>query len=338
MQRDTGRIVNSPDIWLTVLITGLIFLFLGIISAKLSKRFPSETIFQYNKTIVGSFFGTLLSIASIIFYILLSSFEVRILAELVRTYLLIRTPKEVVIISFICVGTYLVIGGINSIARTFQLYLPVILFILMSILFLGIHEFELENLMPVLGKGMLPIIKGIGESSLSYMGLGIIAVMTAFMKNPGKIINAAVIGVAIPIVVYVICALIIVGVLTIDEVKTLTWPLASFVNAIEYPGGFVENFQVFFLVVWILAIYTTYVGVHYISCIGLSQVFNKEFDVFVYALNPLIYVIALLPDDLVEVFNMRSSLVYMGLAIEGVYPPLLLIIASIRKKGRDRKE
>lgn len=333
MERDVGQKLNTPDIWLSVLIAGAIFIFFGTISARLSRMFPGETIFQYSKTITGKFFGLLLSMAIIIFYTFISGYEVRILSELVHTYLLLRTPKEVVIIIFICVGTYLVVGGINLIARTFQLYLPVILIILLSILFMGMIEFELENLMPVLGKGILPVIESAKATSLSFIGFGVIAVITAFMKNPGKAVNAVVAGIAIPIVVYVISAIIIVGVLTIDEVKTLTWPLASFVNAIEYPGGFVENFQVFFLIVWILAIYTTFVGTHYIASIGLSQVFNKDFGIFVYALNPLIYIIALFPGNIMETFSMGSRLGYIGLAIEGLVPVVLLIIARIRKKG-----
>lgn len=333
LERDVGQKLNTPDVWISVLIAGVLFIFLGIISAKLSQRFPKETFFQYNKTIVGKFFGLLISIISIIYYTFLSGYEVRILSELVHTYLLIRTPKEFVIITFICVGTYLVVGGINTIARTFQLYLPIILFILISILLLGMYEFEPENLMPVLGKGILPVIKSTGTTSLSFVGFGIIMVITSFMKNPGKAVTAVAIGIVIPTVVYVISAVILVGVLTIDEVKTLTWPLASFVNAIEYPGGFVENFQVFFLIVWIMSIYTTCVGTHYIASIGMSQVFNKEFSIFVYALNPVIYIVALLPVNINKAFSMGSLLGNMGLVIEGVLPALLLIIAYIRKKG-----
>ncbi|HHY23222.1 MAG TPA: GerAB/ArcD/ProY family transporter, partial [Clostridiaceae bacterium] len=107
MVRPAARIMNSPDIWLSVIIGGLISITLGIILVKLSQRFPGKTFFQFNQIIVGKFTGRIFSMITIAYYILISGFEARMLSELVRTYLLIRTPIQIVIIAFICVGTYL---------------------------------------------------------------------------------------------------------------------------------------------------------------------------------------------------------------------------------------
>ncbi|NSW90543.1 MAG: GerAB/ArcD/ProY family transporter [Firmicutes bacterium] len=338
MTRPAVEIVNAPDVWLSVLLAGVFSIILGIISVKLSQRFPEKTFFQYNKIIVGKFFGWILSMITIIFYVIVAGFEARMLAELVRTYLLLRTPMEVIIITFICVGTYLTVGGINPIVRAFELYLSIIVFIFFSILLLGLQYFELDNLRPVLGKGVLPVIKGMKATLLSYIGFEIIMILTAFMKEPHKAVKAVVIGTGIPVLIYVVISIIVIGVLTVDEVKTLTWPLASLVNSIEYPGGFVENFQIFFLIIWVLAIYTTYVASHYVASLGMCQVFNKEFGTFVYALNPLIYIIALLPQNLKETFSLGDLIGYLGLIVAGIMPSLLYVIAFVRKKGWGKKE
>lgn len=333
MIRPAARIVNSPDIWLSTILGGLISIVIGIIPAKLSQIFPGKTFFQFNQLIIGKFLGWILSMIIIIYYILLAGFEARMLSELVRTFLLIRTPIEIVIIFFIFAGTYLTIGGINSIVRVFELYFPIITVIFFGVMLLGFQHFKLDNLRPVLGKGLGNTIRGIQATILVYIGFEIIMILTAFMKEPRKAVKAVIIGTGIPIIFYTIISIVVVGALTVDEVKTLTWPTISLVNYIEYSGGFVENFQVFFLIVWILAIYTTFVASHYMASLGIGQIINKDFTFFTFILNPIIYIIALLPQNLNEVFELGDLIGYIGIFTAGVVPILLSVIAVIRKKG-----
>ena len=96
---------------------------------------------------------------TIIYYVMLTGFQARMLSELVRTYLLIRTPREIDIIVFICVGTYLTVGGINSIVRAFELYFPIITILLFGIMLLGFQHFEPDNLRPILGKDLVMFLK-----------------------------------------------------------------------------------------------------------------------------------------------------------------------------------
>jgi spore germination protein len=337
MVRPAARIMNSPDIWLSVIIGGLISITLGIILVKLSQRFPGKTFFQFNQIIVGKFTGRIFSMITIAYYILISGFEARMLSELVRTYLLIRTPIQIVIIAFICVGTYLTVGGINSIVRAFELYFPIITILLFGIMLLGFQHFEPDNLRPILGKGFSNVLKGVQATILVYTGFEIMMTLTAFMKEPGKAVKAVIVGTGIPILFYTFISIVVIGVLTVDEVKTLTWPTASLVNYIEYSGGFVENFQVFFLIVWILAIYSTFVASHYMASLGMGQIVSKDFSVFTYILNPIIYIVAIVPQNLDEVFKLGDLAGYMGLFASVIVPILLFVIVLIRKKGYKRK-
>ena len=52
-----------------------------------------------------------------LFFFSLSAFEVRFLGEVTRYLLLDGTPTWVIIMPFMWIGCYLIIGGINSIAR-----------------------------------------------------------------------------------------------------------------------------------------------------------------------------------------------------------------------------
>ncbi|HOJ09570.1 MAG TPA: endospore germination permease, partial [Clostridiales bacterium] len=230
------------------------------------------------------------------------------------------------------------VSGINPIARAFEFYFPIVIFIFFSVLFLGLQRFELDNLRPLFGQGFKPVLRGIMTTFLTYAGFETMMILTAFMKEPWKAVKVVVIGIGISIAFYVSLSVVVVGVLTVEEIKTLAWPTIALVNSIEYPGGFVENFQVFFLIVWIFAIYTTFVSSHYIACLGLGQISNKAFNSFVYALIPIIYIVALAPQNLEEVFQLGDYIGYFGVFMGGIVPVILLFIAIIRREGCAEKQ
>lgn len=331
--RTASRTVGTPDIWITTLIGGLVALSMAIIAAKLSRRFPGKVFYEYSGIIAGKPIGWLLSLFLTVFFLVLAGFEVRILYELVATFLLERTPIEVVIIAFLCAGTYLIAGGINPMVRIFELYFPPAIIIFLIIFLLGFQRFELDNLRPVLGQGVTPVLKGIPTTFLFYTGFEIMLVITAFMEEPRKAVKAAIIGMVTPTIIYVLASVVVIGVLTVEETKTLTWPTASLINSIEYPGGFVENFQIFFLIVWILAVYTTYVGAHYMSSLGASYIFKINHSISIYAFLPVIYIIALLPQNIDAVFKFGDYIGYFGGFISALISPALLVTSIIRRKG-----
>lgn len=335
--RTTGKEVGTPDIWLSVILGGLISFAMGFVHVRLSLRFPRETFYQYSVSIAGKYVGCVLNFIMIIFYILLASYEARILAELVNSFLLITTPPEVLIITFIWVGAYLVAGGINPLVRIFEFYNIIVISILTGILLLGLQHFDLDNLRPVLAKGIVPVIRGIKSTLLSYVGFEILLFIIGFMKYPNKAMGAMLAGIGTPMLFYIAISVIVTGVLTIDETLTLTWPTATFVNSIDYPGGFLENFQIFFIIVWVLAIYTTFTGAFYISAMGLGQIFKKNTDDIICILIPLIFIISMIPDNLASVLEMGDMLGIIWVFTAGIVPVVLLTVAKIRGKGNGKQ-
>lgn len=337
MTRTASRVMDTPDIWIATLMGSILALAMAIIAAKLSQRFPGKTFYEYGRIIAGKPIGWLLNFVLIVYFLLLAGYEARILYELVTTFLLERTPMEVIIISFLCAGTYLLAGGINPMMRIFELYFPPAIIIFFFIFLLGFQRFELDNLRPVMGQGLMPVLKGIPTTFLFYTGYEIMLVITAFMEEPRKAVKAVIIGIVIPTVIYVLASVVVIGVLTVEETKTLTWPTASLINSIEYPGGFVENFQIFFLIVWVLAVYTTFVGAYYILSLGVSHVFKVDYDISIYAILPLIYLIAVFPQNIDAIFKFGDFIGYYGGFFSALISPALLVTSLIRRKGRVKK-
>ena len=330
LPRTATEAMGTPDAWASVLLGGIMAMAVGYIIIKLNQRFPGKTLYQYSDLIVGRPLGIIFSLMLVLHFIVFAGFEVRMLAELVRTYLLKKTPIEVIIITFLGAGTYLVVGGINPLVRLMEAYFPIIIFLSAVIISLGFMEIEVDNLRPVLAQGFKPLITGVKATVFSYTGYESMLILTAFMKKRHQAVKTVLIGVSIPMILYTVIVIVVVGALTVEEVKTLTWPLATLSVEIELPGGIIERFEVVFIVLWILIIYTSFVVPYYLSGLGLGQLFKRDVNPFMYGLLPAIYLVAMSPSDINTVFKIGDFIGYTGLVTGGLVPFILLGVASIR--------
>jgi spore germination protein len=122
----------------------------------------------------------------------------------------------------------------------------------------------------------------------------------------------------------------VIGSLTVNEVKTLTWPTIEVIRTIEFPGAFFSNFEILFIAVWVIEMFTTLVASYYLASLGMSQLFSANIKYFYYGLLPFIYYLAFYPQDINSVFKLGEINGYVAMFIAGVAPIFLLLIAKIR--------
>ena len=174
------------------------------------------------------------------------------------------------------IGLYLIIGGINTLARLFEIIFPITIVIFLLVAFLSLGIFEIDNLRPVLGLGISPMLKGIKTTVLAFLGSEIILLLVAFMQKPDKAVKVVLIGVSIPLLFYVITVVMVIGALSIDGVVMSTWPTLELMRSFEIPGLIFERFESFSLVIWIMQIFTTFTITYY-AALGMAQLFKRRF-------------------------------------------------------------
>ena len=127
------------------------------------------------------------------------------------------------------------LGGINPIARLFEIILPITVFIFLVTSFMSIEIFEIDNLRPVLGLGILPALKGVKTTALAFSGAEIMLLLFAFMKQPKKAVKAVLVGISIPLIFYVITVVMVIGAFSVDGVVMRTWPTIDLIRSFEIP-------------------------------------------------------------------------------------------------------
>ncbi|MGG3182380.1 spore germination protein [Priestia megaterium] len=330
LPRAAAEKVKTPDIWLSVILGGIIAMIAGVIMVKLSQQFPEKTFYEYSHEIVGKWIGKLFSFLMIGYFLALAGFHARSLAEVTGYLLLEGTPKWAIIMPFMWASLYLIREGINPIARIFEIIFPITVILFLLVAFMSIKIFEIDNLRPVLGSGITPVLKGIRTTSLAFVGPEIMLLILTFMKEPNKAVKAVLVGTAIPLAIYVITIVMVIGAFSVDGVVTRTWPTLDLIRSYELTGLIFERFDSLLLVVWIMQMFTSFNVNHYAASLGLSQLFQKNAHPFMYAVLPVIYLISMIPRNINDVFKLGDMVGNAALILFGFLPLLLLIISKIR--------
>ncbi|OKP93919.1 GerAB/ArcD/ProY family transporter [Paenibacillus sp. P32E] len=333
LPRSVTQSAKTPDSWMSVLLGGLIVMLVIFVMVKLSQQFPGKTVYQYSKGIIGTFPGGFLSSLLIIYFIIIAGFEIRVLAEITMFFLLEGTPVWAIVIPFIWVGAYLVFGGINSIARVYQIIFPISLFILILCYILSIRVFDINHLRPVLSEGLMPVIKGLKSTVLVYTGCEVVMTITAFMQHPQHAVKSMLAGIGIPMVLYLLTVIVVVGGLSIDSVTTSTWPTIDLVRSFEISGFFFERFEFPLLVIWMMQMFCNFCSFFFNASLGISQVFKLKIVPVIFGLMPLIFISTMVPKRMNDVFAVGDAIGRMGIILFILLPVLLSVVLIIRKKG-----
>ncbi|HTG68462.1 MAG TPA: spore germination protein [Candidatus Udaeobacter sp.] len=333
LPRASGTEVGTPDVWISVLIGGVIAIAAGVIMAVLSKSHVGRTLFQYSQDLLGKWIGAVIGIAFVIYFFMTAAYQVRALADVTTFFLLEGTPTWAIFMVFMWVSHYLMTGGINAIARLFEIILPLTIVIYLLVMLMALKIFELDNLRPVLGQGVMPVLAGVKATSLSFTGFEIILVLTAFMNEPSKSVKAVIYGIAIPLSLYFLTVVIVIGCLSLEGVLNRAWPTLDLVRSFELSGLIFERFESLLLVVWIMQIFSTYTSAFYAASLGVSQVFNINMSKCLYILLPIVFIIATLPLNTMVLFAFGDFLgnfaIYLFIII-----PFLLLLTKWKKRSK----
>ncbi|MGO0060684.1 GerAB/ArcD/ProY family transporter [Brevibacillus fluminis] len=337
LPRTAVEAVGTPDVWITFLLSGLIALGLVYICGKLTQRYPGQTFYEFNELIVGKFLGRFLSLFFAVYWLVLVSYEVRMNAEVIRFLLLEQTPIEVTIVCFMLVAQFSIVKGQSPLVRLCQMFFPITTIAILTIMLLGSNNFDIDNFRPLLREGIAPVFKGIPSSVLLYLGFEAILILAASTQDKRKITKAAIIGVCVPMVIYVVTLVMVIGILSPAEVKTLAWPTVEVIKEIEFPGSFFANFEILFIVVWVIEIFTTYTLGFYFASLGFSKVFQKEIKLFDYLFLPVVFFLAWYPADVNGVARLGDFLSNMAYFTSAVIPIVLLSVSYLRGGRHEEK-
>ncbi|WP_394217482.1 GerAB/ArcD/ProY family transporter [Halobacillus trueperi] len=331
MPRDLAKMVNSQDLWLSIIFGAIAVSIVSCIYVALAVRYPGLTFFEMSSTIMGKFIGFLFNLYFAVYSLIVAAYILRIIGGIIKNYLLDTTPLYIVVGSFLLVSMYLIYNGAGDIVRFFQLYFPIMMVMFIVLCLLSIKNLDINNVRPILQNNIWSTIRGAQITFFSFLGMELLLIFAKLIKKK-KAKNLLITmwtSIGLTALIYVVFHIISIGVLGVEELKEITFPTIEMAKSIEFQGFFFERFELIFIFGWLTTAFTSFTAYMFALTLGMKNMFTPS-RWFLPIAGVLIFALTLFPEGLTEVFHYSIHIQLISVAAIVVLPGLLLIVSLIR--------
>ncbi|MFK7695747.1 endospore germination permease [Paenibacillus sp. HJGM_3] len=308
-----------------------------VLITRLGQRFPHQTIIEYSEDIVGKLLGRIGSVLIILFFAVLTSLAAREFGEVVVTSVLKKTPLEVTVIVMLLLSALSTRSSMTTFTYIHHFYFPLLVFPAILIVALSLKNANVLFLQPVWGTGEWgSMFRGGLTIAALFQGSFVMTMVIPFMRNPSRVMKSACWAIVIAGGLYLSIVTATVSVFGSDETIKLLWPTLELAKTTSLPANILERLDAAFLAVWVTAVFTTLFSTYYFMNHALSRLLRlKDHRMFAMMTLPFVFVIAMLPQNVLNMYEIIQVVGQIGLLITVGYPLLLLVVARFRKKGGD---
>lgn len=326
--RELAKGVGS-DAWFVALLTGIICYVMLYLIYKVVQinNFNNFTIILEDN--LGKLLGKLIGLVFAFYNIFSIAIGMRIFVEVLKMYLLAKTPTEFILIVMILTGTFLVRGKLKTLVRFNEIsfwiiFVPVIIIILFTL-----NKVDFTNNLPMFHNPPMNYISTLWNTYYSFAGFQIAYLILPFVKDKKDINKTLVKSMIFITLIFMITVIFCIAVFTKEQTKLLLWPTITMIASINIPGSFVERWEGIVMAVWVISYFTTFTNVYYLSADIVKNVFKLD-DVKISSLiiMPFIYVIALYSENLGELYDMASYVIPLYAAFCLCILQIILLVAS----------
>jgi len=316
---------------------GMCIAFIGLaFLTLLGMRFPNDSIVHYSEKLIGKWLASIGSITIISFYAILTALTSREFGEVVITAVLRETPLEVTVIVMLLIASLASRNGITVFTYIHHFYFPFILFPALLIVVLSLKNANILYLQPIFGNTQENMLQGTLTVAALFQGYFIFTLVIPHMRRPERAMIASIFGTLLSGGLYILIVIASLSVFGPEELKVLLWPTLELAKMTSLPGQILERLDAAFLAIWVTAVFTTLLSTYTLTIHLLSKLFRlRDHKMLSFFLLPLVFVLAMLPKNILHMYEVIEIVGRLGLLITVVYPLLLFVIALVRKKRGD---
>lgn len=331
----------GPDAWISLILVVTVFaLAVAAVCTSLAKRFPFQVFTEYLPEVIGRIPGKLLGVCYIGFFVHITSVMVVEGAQFVKTNFLTETPLLVLELVLAGVAVYGVYQGIEAIARHNEIVFPIFVLSISILILLVIKDINMNNYLPVMENGFVPVFKGAMTPGTWRGEVFIILMLFPYLNQKEEAFKATV-GMAF-LAGIIVTAVVATAIGVFGDLYTarLTYPgntLARYISV----AGILERMELVIVIIWVAGVIVK-LAIFYHTCsmaaattLGLQNYRIMAIPVAVATIVAGNYFYG----TYIQVVEFLSRVwpIY-GCIIELILPGLVLLIAVIRKKGGTRDE
>jgi len=334
LPREVAEVTESSDGWISIAATGLIAIACAWFIGKLAIRVGTKGLYDYSASIITRPLAFMFMLGLSAYFLLFSAYEVRSIANTAKQYLFEETPAEVIALIFLLVVAYAVSGTRIGLIRLNVLFLPMVIVIAFVVMGLSYSIFHLGDLKPFFITDWKQITNGMKRSEYPFLGFETVLIYISIMNKPKDAPKAAVLGVVVPLLLYLLMYMVTVGVFSNASLRQIKYPTLELAKEVHVPGEFFERFESMLFTIWLLTVFNTMSMAFDCAVYCLSALFRKvKRTTWVVMLCPLIYLICMEPQDNVD-FDRLGRLVCDFANVFAYAVPILILLLSLLRRRK----
>ncbi len=294
--------------------------------------------------IFGKIIGRFILLLYAIYFLFIAMLDTRDIVQFINTFLLDKAPLVFIRLMYLFVIYYVLINGLEVMARVAQILFNVVFFIFVtfSILILASNELHIENFFPMLEYGIKPLVMPtlLMSVSIPFGEFFILMMIFQHLSEKNKLLRVGLIAQLLSGFIIITVFFLNLIVLSPETLVYMLSPALRISRRIDIEGFF-QRFDLITLLILVMLSYIKtglliYGGKH---CI--SHVFNIKKDALLYGIifiAVLVGSIYYFPD---YILLLKESGKYVMPIINPTFEfliPFLLFIISFFKKGKAKKE
>ncbi|MCJ7690056.1 MAG: spore germination protein, partial [Clostridiaceae bacterium] len=197
---------------------------------------------------------------------------------------------------------------------------------------------DFTNLLPVINNKASEYFRASKYILFCFGGLEIAYLIIPYVKNKKnlpRVLRRSIVFVAI---FYAIVMMLVVAVFSKEQSRILLWPTISMVRSLDIPGTFIERWDGLVMAFWVFFYFTTFVNTYFFSSEIIKTVFKlKDIKLSSLLIIPIVYVVALYPDNMAELYSLEfetTPVLLTAIFVFVILPILILLVG----KGKERRE
>lgn len=322
----------KQDLWISPVwaVCGVITIFIAF---QLHNMYPGQNIVQASERIVGRVPGKMIGFITLFYYLYLNGIIIREYGEFLDGAYLHRTPLIVVISSMVFVCVLAVRGGVEIVGRFAQLFLPAFVALFLLIIIPIIPDLNPLNMLPVMGEGIIPSIKGAGVLQVWFCEFITVSFFLPFVtdrEKAAKSILISLIAVILTLMISNLATLLLLGEIT----GNYTYPLLILAKYISL-AEFFTHLESLYMAIWVLGAFVKICVYFYVSVLGTAQWMGlSDYRPIVFPLGFLLILFSVwVAKNLQELTHaISTSVLYSILTLFVAIPVLLFCIAWVKRR------
>ncbi|SHG90119.1 spore germination protein (amino acid permease) [Thermosyntropha lipolytica DSM 11003] len=319
--------------WIAVLTGALVPLICIYLIDTLYRGFDDPDFVRVSHALFGKALGSLLVITFILYIIFFQGIVIRIFAEITKIFLLPRTPLYIILFLILLPVYYAVSKGGRVVGRLNEILFWILLIdLLVLLVLLPLGDYTL--LLPLKDLDYKGLLKATRESFYSYAGVEILLILYVMVRKKEEVFKAAIVGQFIVIFFYLVTVVIALLIFGFEAIQQLTWPVLNLLSVRHV--AVLERLEIVFLLFWLGVGARPAINLSLASAYSFCRLGRLSLARY-YVLTSMgialaIYLVAIWPRDLIEVFQLANYAGFLFLLTSLGYP-LLYHIAKFMRKG-----